>query len=106
MTDAFDPNHLAALFVAAHAERVPVEHHGSFDVAGGQLDLADLPQIDPPPNETSYEAAFQPADQMKAGRSLMKEIRSRSVWWVVGTSLGFEAVVLALAAWIFSRRDY
>jgi hypothetical protein len=32
--------------------------------------------------------------------------RGRSVAWVAGTSLAFEAVVLAVAAWIFCRRDY
>lgn len=32
--------------------------------------------------------------------------RSRSVWWIVGTSLGFEAVVLGIAACIFCRRDF
>ena len=32
--------------------------------------------------------------------------RSRSLGWVVGTSLGFEAAVLALSAWIFCRRDF
>jgi ABC-type transport system involved in multi-copper enzyme maturation permease subunit len=37
---------------------------------------------------------------------LQKEIRSRSIGWIVGTSVGFEGVVLALAAWIFCRRDY
>lgn len=31
---------------------------------------------------------------------------ARSVVWVVGTSLAFEGVVLAIAAWIFSRRDF
>jgi hypothetical protein len=30
----------------------------------------------------------------------------RSVLWVIGTSLGFEAVVLAIAAWLFARRDF
>jgi hypothetical protein len=34
------------------------------------------------------------------------EMRSRSVWWVIGTSLLFEAVVLAAAACVFCRRDY
>jgi ABC-type transport system involved in multi-copper enzyme maturation permease subunit len=33
-------------------------------------------------------------------------LRGRSIAWVVGTSLGFEAVVLAFAALIFCRRDY
>lgn len=32
--------------------------------------------------------------------------RERSAWWIVGTSLGFEAVVLALACWVFCRKDY
>ena len=33
-------------------------------------------------------------------------VSNRSVAWVLGTSLGFEAVVLAAAAWVFCRRDY
>lgn len=34
------------------------------------------------------------------------ELRSRPVWWVVGTSLAFEAFVLLIAGWRFVRRDY
>ncbi len=30
----------------------------------------------------------------------------RNVWWVLGTSLGFEVVVLGVATWIFKRRDF
>jgi hypothetical protein len=37
---------------------------------------------------------------------LHAEMNGRSVDWIVGTSVGFEGVVLALAAWIFCRRDY
>lgn len=33
-------------------------------------------------------------------------VRARSPMWVLGTSLGFEAVILAIAAWIFCRRDF
>jgi ABC-type transport system involved in multi-copper enzyme maturation permease subunit len=32
--------------------------------------------------------------------------RARSAWWVIGTSLGFQIVVLGLAAWVFSRKDF
>jgi hypothetical protein len=32
--------------------------------------------------------------------------RERSVWWIIGTSLVFEAVCLALAAWHFCTRDF
>lgn len=35
-----------------------------------------------------------------------RRINQRSVWWVLGTSLGFEALVLALTGWMFSRRDF
>jgi ABC-type transport system involved in multi-copper enzyme maturation permease subunit len=38
--------------------------------------------------------------------ALAAALRSRSAGWIVGTSLGFEGIVLALAAWIFCRRDY
>jgi ABC-type transport system involved in multi-copper enzyme maturation permease subunit len=33
-------------------------------------------------------------------------LRDRSVTWIVGTSLLFEAAILSLAAWIFHRRDF
>jgi hypothetical protein len=35
-----------------------------------------------------------------------RNVRSRPVSWVVGTSLVFEGVILSLAAFIFCRRDY
>lgn len=38
--------------------------------------------------------------------TLREDLRSRSPWWVIGTSLVFEAVILAVAAWVFCRRDY
>lgn len=37
---------------------------------------------------------------------LMEIHRGRNPAWVLGTSLGFEAAVLALAAWRFQRRDF
>ena len=44
--------------------------------------------------------------QQLAQRRLQDESLSRSTGWVIGTSLAFEAVVLAAAAWVFCRRDY
>jgi hypothetical protein len=35
-----------------------------------------------------------------------KQLRGRSVWWIIGTSLAFQAVVLGIAGWIFVRRDF
>jgi len=40
------------------------------------------------------------------GRKIVAEQESRSVAWIVGTSLGFEAVILAIGAWFFRRRDF
>ena len=31
---------------------------------------------------------------------------ARDAWWALGTSGGFQVVVLGLAAWIFARRDF
>lgn len=39
-------------------------------------------------------------------RRLQEEYHSKSLWHVIGTSLIFEAFVLLLAGWIFSRRDF
>jgi ABC-type transport system involved in multi-copper enzyme maturation permease subunit len=41
-----------------------------------------------------------------AAQKVVKEFQARSVAWVLGTSLAFEAVMLALACLIFCRRDY
>jgi hypothetical protein len=42
----------------------------------------------------------------EVAREAEETLRTRSVWWIVGTSLGFEALVLAWAATIFCRRDF
>lgn len=44
--------------------------------------------------------------QLEAMAEAARAARSRSVPWILGTSIGFEVVVLALAAWVFCRRDY
>lgn len=42
----------------------------------------------------------------RAARRVQDIIRARSVGWVIGTSLAFEAVMLAVAGWLFVRRDF
>ena len=37
---------------------------------------------------------------------VVQEMRSRSPWTILGSSLAFEAVILALGAWVFRRRDF
>lgn len=42
----------------------------------------------------------------RLAKRLEDEIKRRPVWWIVGTSLGFECVVLLIAGWLFVRRDF
>lgn len=47
-----------------------------------------------------------PFTQSELGERVENETLSRSVGWVLGSSLGFECFVLGIAAWIFARRDF
>lgn len=73
------------------------------------IDLAELPGAqgnnEAPPGFNPDDPSFDPGQQNVA-LSVASETRSRSVWWIVGTSLLFEGVVLAFASWIFIRRDF
>jgi hypothetical protein len=48
----------------------------------------------------------QMATAQDAKLAAEKAARGRSVPWIIGTSLAFELVVVAVAAWLFCRRDY
>jgi ABC-type transport system involved in multi-copper enzyme maturation permease subunit len=45
-------------------------------------------------------------DRRGLQRRMRDKLAASPAWWVIGTSIAFEAVVLAIAAWIFSRRDF
>lgn len=64
---------------------------------------ADLPQ--PPEVPRPPGGAFSP-DLQRLQQEAMEEIRGRSVMWILGTSAGFEALVLGIGAFIFKRRDF
>jgi len=57
--------------------------------------MADLPEQ---PDQDQRMGAVQ--------RELVETLRSRSVTWIVGTSLVFELAILSWAAWLFCRRDF
>jgi ABC-type transport system involved in multi-copper enzyme maturation permease subunit len=60
--------------------------------------IAKLPnnQSQGPQSERMQEAQLE----------FIEILHARSITWVIGTSLLFEAVILLLAAWVFCRRDY
>jgi ABC-type transport system involved in multi-copper enzyme maturation permease subunit len=45
-------------------------------------------------------------DDQEVQERAAETLRDRSAGWVIGTSLAFEAVILALATWLFCRRDF
>lgn len=62
----------------------------------------DVPEDASDFNERELRAAAERAGQ----RAVIEEAKSRPVWSIIGTSLAFEAVVLAIACLIFRRRDF
>ncbi len=45
-------------------------------------------------------------DQARAAARMQDILRSRSVWWIVGSSLVFETLILGISGFIFCRRDF
>jgi ABC-type transport system involved in multi-copper enzyme maturation permease subunit len=70
---------------------------------------ADLPELDNDESGTSSPSIgerLNRAEQRAVQKELIEVTRSRSVAWVVGTSLLFELLMLGWAGWVFSRRDF
>ncbi|MDB5297178.1 MAG: family transporter protein, partial [Phycisphaerales bacterium] len=77
--------------------------------AGPRDDRFATADSDPDADAAPRRGLFDPRpgpDRRKAELKLREVLAARSVGWVVGTSLAFEAVVLGVAAWVFCRRDY
>ena len=59
--------------------------------------LADLPPASGDPQQQAMQAAQ---------RDFQETLARRSPFWILGTSLAFELVVLTCAVWLFCRTDY
>lgn len=72
------------------------------------IDLSEIPDFDAPDRVVTpaLDDSAVEVDPQKTARAVQERMRSRSVSWVVGTSLGFELVVIGLCCLIFSRRDF
>jgi ABC-type transport system involved in multi-copper enzyme maturation permease subunit len=66
---------------------------------------ADLQTTTRPADDPQPEDFERQREQRRAGQWI-DPTRNRSAFWVIGTSLLFEAAALTLAAWLFCRRDY
>lgn len=71
------------------------------------IDSASMPARDASSTESVQEGfGSRRVRGTSIGTAVREQQRSQSIWWVLGTSALFEAVVLALATLIFARRDY
>jgi hypothetical protein len=75
-------------------------------LADFQRQHPDVMEDDDEPSDVTSPAVrrrniFRPAEQQAK-----ETMARRSLGWIIGTSLAFEAGVLALAGWVFCRRDY
>jgi hypothetical protein len=75
------------LLAAANLPRLPDE-----------LDTPTTPGV---PNFRQRRAEYQYAQA-----SVDQQLRDRPLWWVLGTSIAFEAILVGAAAWTFCRRDF
>jgi ABC-type transport system involved in multi-copper enzyme maturation permease subunit len=66
----------------------------------------ELPGQDEPDTPFSSDSVMDWIQSLSVQRDFEREIRSRSVAWVLGTSFAFEIMILIPAAWLFCRRDY
>lgn len=56
--------------------------------------------------EVGEEDRRRGVDPIEVSVRVQRILRERSMAWVIGTSLAFEAGVLAIACWVFCRRDF
>jgi hypothetical protein len=72
------------------------------------LSIEDLQRFDNPNArpDGGFGDEEVPVNTKVVVRRMEEELRSRTIAWVVGTSLLFEALVLAISARVFLRRDF
>ena len=72
------------------------------------IDLAELPDLSNKRNanlDLIETGDFTP-DGERVSRDALEIVRNRPVSWVMGTSIAFEVVLLAMGGFIFCRRDF
>lgn len=62
--------------------------------------------VDPDQSNDRMDPDDPRRDMVAGAKKTIADLRARSPWWIIGTSLGFEAVAVGAAMWLFCRRDY
>ena len=74
----------------------------------GQEELNTLlaEEMGAPASNPDPDDEFQFGEDPRLEGRIIEAMRNRDVVWIIGTSLGFEAVMIALATFLFARRDF
>lgn len=72
------------------------------------INMDDMPKPESDGGETQIDDPDEDiqVDQQQLSQRLEERMRSRPVWWIVGTSLLFELVVTGITCIVFVRRDF
>ena len=78
------------------------------------LEIVDGVCVEPRKGVNERDLDYDPSDdnsrfrysQARTGELMVEEMSGYSVLWVLGTSIGFEVVILFLAWLVFVRRDF
>lgn len=98
-----------AAFVAVTLLPKPAETVALMERA--LVELADLPEVSSIEERLPGIAGMGMDGPIELRRGdvtqrLIEVTRQRSVWWIIGSSLLSELVILGFGAWVFSRRDF
>lgn len=72
----------------------------------GDINLMDLITGSVEQNPAGEWTRTEGDSEQQAQRRLQEEYSARPLWYVIGTSLAFEFVVLVAGCWVFVRRDF
>lgn len=84
-----------------------IELLNRYTIDRGEIDelaesFADDEDQSPTPSTNWSDQRFQ----QETNRRAATELESRPLWWVLGTSLGFEAVILGISCLVMVKRDF
>lgn len=66
----------------------------------------DLPSNNDPRSLTPEQRRARRNEHRTTEAAVEDVFRSRSLWWILGTSIAFEVGVMGIACWIFARKDF
>ena len=101
-----EPVRIALIFLPKTGQTIGLLDRWLKDDSGFDIqammrgDMRSVEELEEFDNTTRF------ARKREASKRIHDDYSTRSLWYVVGTSLLFEGVILGLSAWFFCRRDF